>query len=52
MVSERVTDLGVEGVLDAVEKADPEAAAEKERAAGEEEFVRVGRCNQHGQKTM
>src|SRR5262245_50611857 len=35
-----------------VVEADPEAAAEREKAAAEEEFVRVGRCNEHGQKTM
>jgi hypothetical protein len=33
-------------------QADPEAAAEKERAAAEEEFARVGRSNQHGRKTL
>ena len=33
-------------------EADPGAAAERERAAAEEEFVRVGRSNQHGMKTQ
>ena len=33
-------------------EADPQAAAERERAASEEEFVKVGRTNEHGQKTM
>jgi hypothetical protein len=33
-------------------EADPAAAAERERKAAEEEFVKVGRSNEHGQKTM
>jgi Domain of unknown function (DUF222) len=33
-------------------EADPQAAADRERLAAEEEFVRVGQSNQHGQKTM
>ena len=35
-----------------VVEADPAAAAERERLAAEEEFVKVGRSNEHGQKTM
>jgi len=35
-----------------VVQADPQAAAEKERAAAAEEFVKVGRSTAHGQKTM
>ena len=33
-------------------EADPQAAAERERAAAAEEFVRVGRSTEHGQKTL
>ncbi len=32
--------------------ADPEAAAQRERAAAEEQFAKVGRSNEHGQKTL
>ncbi|HEX2175934.1 MAG TPA: hypothetical protein VHG70_08475 [Nocardioidaceae bacterium] len=35
-----------------VVEADPEAAAERERTAAEEEFAKVGRSNEHGQKTL
>ncbi|HEX2176434.1 MAG TPA: hypothetical protein VHG70_11035 [Nocardioidaceae bacterium] len=35
-----------------VVEADPQAAAAAERAAAEEEFAKVGRCNEHGQKTL
>jgi hypothetical protein len=35
-----------------VAAADPERAAERERAAAEEEFARLGRSNEHGQKTL
>jgi hypothetical protein len=32
--------------------ADPEAAAERERAAAQEEFAKLGQSNDHGQKTL
>ncbi|HEX2177725.1 MAG TPA: DUF222 domain-containing protein [Nocardioidaceae bacterium] len=35
-----------------VVEADPDAAAEAERAAAEEEFAKLGRSNAHGQKTL
>jgi hypothetical protein len=35
-----------------VVEADPQAAADAERAAAEDEFAKVGRSNQHGQKTL
>jgi hypothetical protein len=35
-----------------VVEADPDAAAERERAAAEEEFAKVGRTNAHGRKTL
>src|SRR3990170_942635 len=35
-----------------VAAADPERAAEAERAAAEEEVARLGRSNEHGQKTL
>src|SRR3990170_961061 len=35
-----------------VAAADPERAAEAERAAAEEEFARLGRSNENGQKTL
>jgi hypothetical protein len=36
----------------AVIEADPDAAAERERRAAEESFAKVGRSNDHGQKTL
>ena len=33
-------------------EADPEAAAERELAAAQEQFAKVGRSNDHGQKTL
>jgi hypothetical protein len=33
-------------------EADPDAAAERERAAAQDEFAKVGRSNDHGQKTL
>jgi hypothetical protein len=36
----------------AVIEADPDAAAERERRAAEDSFARVGRSNDHGQKTL
>ncbi|MDQ4085293.1 MAG: 13E12 repeat family protein [Actinomycetota bacterium] len=35
-----------------VAEADPDRAAEAERRAAEDEFAKVGRCNDHGQKTL
>ncbi len=35
-----------------VVEADPEAAAERELAAAQEQFAKVGRSNDHGQKTL
>jgi hypothetical protein len=35
-----------------VVEADPQAAAEREHAAAAGEFAKVGRCNDHGQKTL
>ncbi len=42
-----------ETVLEArVVEADPEAAAAREAAAAAEQFAKVGRSNEHGQKTL
>lgn len=43
----------IEALLEAkIIEADPEAAAERARAAELEQFVSTGQCNEHGLKTM